>query len=249
MALKSLEYFLDKEKKYVQEWGNKPFTLTARDGVVPANSGDPLSFLEDGQFSEMHREIKTDRSIQQKLRKYNLSDVEGLMLMVFEGTLSRYFREDYYKGKVPPFVFEMQKCLYSVISKAPVFNGKQLYRFCVSQDKTDFRKGDIYRCEYSLTTTKNNWEKDTNRYIIETRTPNKTNARCLYEIYNHGEENQVNFLPNTYFKVINVENTTRFGMEYKHIYLKECSKIQYLWHALRMKLTQPLILWLRIKLQ
>ena len=104
----------------------------------------------------------------------------------------------------------MQSCLYSLIAKSPTFTGTILYRFCVSEDKLDFKIGQHYTCPHSLTTTCDNWDKDTNRYIITPLPKSQTKAHSIFKIYNHGEENQVNFLPNTSFVITDIPQISLF---------------------------------------
>lgn len=66
-----------------------------------------------------------------------------------------------------------------------------------------------------ITTTKDNWKWNTNEYII---TPKKegTNARSLYKLINHGNENQVSFKRGTKFKITKIKTGKR-----KLIYMVE----------------------------
>lgn len=133
-------------------------------------------------------------------KDYGLSDTEILIFQVFIGRWSGFFRGDIYGPEIPELVKEMRKVLESVIAKSPKFEGEVLYRFC-KKDPIQFEKGEIYEPPHSLTMTKDNWGKDTNTYIITTLSTHKTKAHCLYEIYNHGNENQVNFETGAKFRI------------------------------------------------
>ena len=56
-------------------------------------------------------------------------------------------------------------------------------------------------------------------YVIKTLPENETQAHCLYMIYNHGQETQVNFLRGTSFEITDIEPIE--GSEYKRIYMSE----------------------------
>ena len=221
--MKPIEYFLDEEAKYIESRKGEPeFYFDEKYGVQPTNVNDPLAFLERNMFHKMYSAVL---NIKKKLPdnfSYRLTDSEWLMLLSFEGFLSEYFRDDYWgKQEIPQIVRDMQDCLYSAINKAPIFTGTTLYRFCVPEDKIDFEEGQHYVFTYSLTTTCENWDKESDRYII-TPLPNKqTRAHNLYEIHNHGDEKQVNFLPRTSFVITKIKEITCRDIKYKHIYMNE----------------------------
>ena len=62
-------------------------------------------------------------------------------------------------------------------------------------------------------------EKYNNVYIISPLRNGKTRARNLFEMRNHGDEMQIDFLRNTRFQVEKIEQTPK--TEHKKIYLKE----------------------------
>ncbi|MBQ7209312.1 MAG: hypothetical protein IJS05_00225 [Paludibacteraceae bacterium] len=222
-SLKPIEYFLAEETKYCETHKNDPeFMWNEEYGMQPFDMDDPLSFLKQYRFHRMYDDICSNREkYTNVIKEFNLSDSELLMLRLFIADMSGYFRDDNYNDGVPNLVLEMQKCLYSAIEKAPIFEGCTLYRFCVSEDKVNFALGQKYTITYSLTTTTDNWEQDTNRYIIKTLPKLQTNARCIYRIINHGGENQVNFLPNTSFCITKVKENKCGETSYKHIYMTE----------------------------
>ena len=81
--------------------------------------------------------------------------------------------------------------------------------------------GDIINIPHNLTCTNYNWhqEKYNNVYIISPLRNGKTRARNLFEMRNHGDEMQIDFLRNTRFQVEKIEQTPK--TEHKKIYLKE----------------------------
>lgn len=220
--LKPIEYFLEEEHQYIEmRKDNQDLCFLPDFGIVPSNIDDPLSFLEQNLF---HKVYPTIHDLREKLNTSGLkfTDAELLMLLSFEGFMSQYFRNDYWGKHEPPIIVqEMQSCLYSLIAKSPTFTGTILYRFCVSEDKIDFKIGQDYTCPHSLTTTCDNWDKDTNRYIITPLPKSQTKAHSIFKIYNHGEENQVNFLPNTSFVITDIVEIPKRECIYKHIYMNE----------------------------
>lgn len=223
-TLKPIEYFLEKEEKYIKSRKGEPeFIYDEKYGMQFAD--DALSFLSQNRFHKVYNILESEKRLMaEKIIKFNVSDSELIMLNLFMSNMSMYFRDDYYlkyDKRIPSFVLEMQKCLYSVIGKAPVFEGDTLYRFCVNEDCIDFEIGQKNKFPYSLTTTTDNWNHDTNRYIIRPLPKEQTHAHCLYLMHAHGHENQVNFLPNTSFIVTDIQKCTCGGQVYKHIYMKE----------------------------
>ena len=68
--------------------------------------------------------------------------------------------------------------------------------------------------------TTEDWKQNrSDVYVIKTLPENETQAHCLYMIYNHGQETQVNFLRGTSFEITDIEPIE--GSEYKRIYMSE----------------------------
>lgn len=222
-SLKSIDYFLAEETKYREAHINDhEFIWDEECGMQSFDIDDPLSFLKQNRFHRIYDDICSNRGMYKNvIEEFYLSDAELLMLRLFMADMSSYFRDDNYYNGVPPLVVEMQKCLYSVIEKAPIFEGNTLYRFCVFEDKVDFERGQKYTIPYSLTTTIDNWNQDKDVYIIKTLPKWQTNARCIYRILNHGGENQVNFMPNTSFLITEINEEKRGKQGYKHLYMIE----------------------------
>lgn len=222
-SLKPIEYFLAEETKYCEAHDNDPeFMWDDEYGMPPFDMDDPLSFLKQNRFHRMYDDICSNREKYKNIiKEFHMSDAELLMFRLYLADMSSYFRDDNYYNGIPPLVVEMQKCLYSVIEKAPIFEGNTLYRFCVFEDKVDFERGQKYTLPYSLTTTLDNWKRNDDKYIIKTLPKSQTNARCVYCILNHGDENQVNFLPTTSFRITEIKEVKCREKSYKHIYMTE----------------------------
>lgn len=128
------------------------------------------------------------------------------MLYCFLGPFSRYFRSDNYHTGIPEVVKEMQEVLDSAIRKAPKCECKTLYRFLNDFDRRNLHIGEVYTPTHSLTTTTEDWGKDSDMYIIAPVSNGNTRAHSLFELYNHGDETQVNFERGTKFKVVDIKD-------------------------------------------
>lgn len=208
----TVQELIEIEKKYKEDHKDDPWVYNVVDELEPANMNDDIVFLEKGYISK-HNNIGPETK--KNLADKGLSDFEILMLMCFVGYLSNAFRWNSYNDKMSP-IPEMCEGLDMVLEKSPVYDeGNVLYRFCTSDDKVDFKEGEIFKAPHYVTTTKSNWEKDTDVYVITPRSIG-TNARSIYKLYNKANENQVTFKRGTSFKITKIEEGT-----YKKIYMEE----------------------------
>ena len=208
----TIEELLNIEKRYIESHKRIHMVRNEVGELVPSNIDEDINFLEKG-YIERHNHIKPDKK--KKLVLKGLTDYEMLMLMCFEGFLSYAFKWNSYNERNSP-IPEMCEGLDNVLDKSPAYDeGGVLYRFCTSDDRVDFQTEDIFEASHYITTTKDNWGKDTNMYIITPKCHN-SNARSLHKLHNHGNENQVTFKRGTRFKVTKVENGQR-----KIIYMEE----------------------------
>lgn len=194
--MKDINYFLEVERNYNQ---SPVPDMVYIEGIGFEFPEEPLHFLRREPFSSLE-------GISVKSEGQNgLNAEEWLMLYCFLGPFSGYFRSDSYHNEIPEIVKEMQLVLDSVIKKAPKCNSITLYRFLNDFDKRDFRIGEIYTPSHSITTTTEDWGKDTDMYIITPLPTERTKAHSLYQIYNHGDETQVNFERGTQFRVVDIK--------------------------------------------
>lgn len=206
--MKDINYFIESEKKY----NETPVPdMVYIDGIGFEFPDEPLHFLRRKPFTSMSSFALN------KHGENGMSDVEWLMFNCFLSPFSGYFRSDMYHDGIPDIVIEMQQVLDSIIKKAPLCEKQTLYRFLKEHDKIDFEIGEIFEPSHSLTTTTEDWGKDTNMYVITPLSIEKTKAHSLYKIYNHGNETQVNFERGAQFVVENIEYTNNR----KIVYLKE----------------------------
>lgn len=221
METKDVQYFLDAEKTFRDEhpdYGNYKFDEIY--GMSYVGDDDRAEFLVDRPFS---MNLKHGESIYGNEETYGLTTAERIMLSMFYNRDSAKFRDDYYydKENMPEVISEMFVGINNVVAKAPLNKDKVLYRFCQEEDKKDLVADDIVCFPYNLTCTNYDWhqEKYKNVYVITPLPNGKTKAHNLFEIYKHGDENQVDFLRNTSFKVTKVEETK--GTRFKKYYLSE----------------------------
>lgn len=206
------EEIIDIEKQYIDSHRKIRLVSNEVGESVPDNMEEDIRFLNDGYIAK-HYNPNGDTTCALKKRGFN--DFEILMLKCFLGAVSHAFKWVSYESHNSP-IPEMCEGLDCVLDKSPIYNeGSVLYRFCTIDDKVDFQEGDIYYAPHFLTTTKDNWKHKTNVYII---TPKKegTNARALYKLINHGNENQVTFKRGTTFRITKVKSGKR-----KIIYMEE----------------------------
>lgn len=221
METNNLQYFLDAEEAFCKEhpdygdyfWNEKSGEMDV------VGSDDRLSFLMDKPFSE-HSNLKAIGNEE----LYGLTDAERVVLLLFYGKYSAQFRDDYYYRGTPELAQDLMKVLDSLISKAPQNKDKVLYRFCHHMDRVDMKIGDVVTFLYNLTCTNFDWHQDDrkNVYVITPLSEGKTKAHNLFEIYEHGDEKQVDFLRGTSFLVTKIEQTEK--SKFKKIYLKEIEK-------------------------
>jgi len=202
--MKDIEYFLYEEDKYNDVKRDDFGVFDEELNEFVFDEDDPLSFLKERPFHGIYE--KAIDYIRENTKGFCLSEAEMTILGMFYAKWSAPFRDDYYTLSIPELALNMFEVLDSVVSKAPVTENKLLYRFCVDEDRNDFKVGDSITFSYNLTCTADKWNRnDNNIYIIHTLPVNKTNAHDLYRLYRHGNEKQVNFLRGTKFLIVDNE--------------------------------------------
>ena len=217
--MKDIIYFLEAETMYDKMHKNEEELYYDEEMGCMTCKSYPDDFLREGWIHRFFQNKHTPE-IEQAIKQYNLADVEVLIMLCFYGNLSQYFRDDTYAryGQVPEIAKEMQIVLDSFIKKAPKHKEGILYRFLKSHDNVNLKKGEVLEPPYSLTTTNENWEQDKDVYVVSPLPEKETKAYDIYKIFNHCEENQVNFLKGTKFIVTNVERDSK---GYLRIYMNE----------------------------
>lgn len=221
METKDIQCFLEAEKNFCKEhpdYGKYRFDDIY--GMSYVGDDNRAEFLVDKPFS---KHLKHGESIYGKEETYGLTKAERMLLSMFYNNYSSKFRDDYYldRENMPEVISEMFVGINNVVAKAPLNKDKVLYRFCKDEDKKDMVVGEVVCFPYNLTCTNYDWhqEKYNNVYVITPLSNGKTKAHNLFEIYEHGDEKQVDFLRNASFKVTKVEATE--GTEFKKYYLSE----------------------------
>ncbi len=201
----TVQELMDIEKKYKERHNSAHLKLNQASKTVPDNMDEDIRFLADGYITKHYNPSGKTTSV---LNKQGLDDFEILLLKCFVGGVSHAFKWNSYEDRNSP-IPEMCDGLDRVLDKTPIYDeGKALFRFCTIDDRVDFQEGEIYHAPHYITTTKNNWKRKTNVYII---TPKKegTNARSLYKLNNHGNENQVTFKRDTNFRITKIKGGKR----------------------------------------
>ena len=216
---KDIQYFLNAEKEFCKEhpdYGTLYFD--EKYGMGKVGDNDQASFL-------IHRPFEENFSRHFKLigneDKYGLTDAERILLNMYYAQHSAKFRDDYYHSEIPEVVKQMFMGINNVVAKAPQNHDKILYRFCQSEDPKNMKVGETISFPYNLTCTNYDWKqaKFKNVYVITPLQDGNTKAHNLYDIYEHGQEKQIDFLRGTSFNVTKIEKTK--GTPYKKFYLSE----------------------------
>ena len=216
---KDIQYFLNAEKEFCKDhpdYGTLYFD--EKYGMGKVGDNDQASFL-------IHRPFEENFSRHFKLigneDKYGLTDAERILLNMYYAQHSAKFRDDYYHSEIPEVVKQMFMGINNVVAKAPQNHDKILYRFCQSEDPKNMKVGETISFPYNLTCTNFDWKqaKFKNVYVITPLQDGNTKAHNLYDIYEHGQEKQIDFLRGTSFKVTKIEKTK--GTPYKKFYLSE----------------------------
>lgn len=218
--VKDLEYFLEQENRYCEEHPNygKLFFDEKIGEMSIVGVDDHYNFLTDRVIS---KHLKYIEKFQGDEHLYNLTDSERVVLRLLYCQHSYLFRDDYYYEGVNEVAQSLFDTLDSLIKKAPQNKNNILFRNCNEYDPVSFEIGDFHTFPWSLTCTNYDWgqEKCTNVYVISPLKEGRTKAHNLFEIYEHGDEKQVNFLRGSSFVVTNVEPTA--GTIFKKIYMDE----------------------------
>lgn len=219
--VKELVYFLEQERMFKE--GHPDYGELFYDDTIGEMSevgiNDRLNFLADGVISKYMEYLKGGYVGNEE--KYLLTDAERVMLKMLYCRHSVLFRDDYYYEGIPEIVQNMFDTLDSVVAKAPLTINPLLYRFCHDHDPVNFQVGEIVKITHSLTCTNFDWHQDDekNVYLISPLANGLTRAHNLFEIYEHGDEKQVNFLRGTSFEVTQIEK--REDSELVKVHLKE----------------------------
>ena len=219
--VKDLDYFLEQERQFKEKHPDygKMFYDESIGEMSEIGINDRLNFLSDGVIS-MYKEYLNDGYIGNE-EQYQLTDAGRVMLRMLYCRHSDLFRDDYYYEGIPVVVQNMFDTLDSVVAQAPLNSHPLLYRFCHDHDPVNFHVGEIVRFPHSLTCTNFDWHQDDekNVYLVTPLSNGRTRAHNMFEIYEHGDEKQVNFLRGTSFEVTQIEKHE--GSELVKIYLKE----------------------------
>ena len=221
--VKDLKYFLEQEEEFCRkhpQYGQSFYDESIKEFSF-YGINDPLNFLSEKIISKTHDKLGKPLGREDEL---GLSSIQRVLLRLLYCQHSYLFRDDYYND-INECVQNLLDTLDNMVSKAPKTTSSILYRLCNTYDRIDFKKGDIVTIPYNLTCTNFDWhqEKYNNVYIIFPLTNGNTKAQNLFEIYKHGDENQIDFLRGTHFEVTKIEQTE--ATSFLKIYLKEIESL------------------------
>lgn len=221
METKDIQYFLDAENEFVAQHPNYgEIFFDEKVGTSEVGQDDRVEFLMQKPFADALTYIKT---IVKNEEVYGLTLAERVLLSMYYGRYSSKFRDDYYydKKNMPDVVHAMFDGLNNLVGKAPLNKDVMLYRFCNDYDPKDMKVGEVITFPYNLTCTNFDWKQEDSKdvYVITHLANGKTKAHNLFEIYEHGDEKQVDFMRGTSFKVTKIEKTK--GTKFKKYYLAE----------------------------
>lgn len=187
----TLNELLEAEKLYIIDHKDDvPFVYN--EGIkesIPYTTGDNLDFLKRGLINKHYKGAKNYYEDKYDLlQSYRITEIEVLILFLFEGFMSDIFRVDLFHGKIPKLLKDIWAYLDNILEKTPSFDGKTLYRFSENDNANDFKTGEIFQPSYFFTTTVHNWKQDHTTFIVTPLSKEKTSAKSLYLIKNHGEE-------------------------------------------------------------
>ena len=212
----TIEELIKIEIDYNEKQKTIPKIIAGKQGLVPLNYNDKLFFFNQKHVTAQARNLTN--ALKHELSKWQLTKLEMLMLLCYQGDLYHVFDEG---NKNSPFpINEMCKAFDTVLVKAPTCTDTPLYRQHRKNDIVDFKEGEIRVFTSYLTTSVNNWKQPNHQLII---TPNlsHTKARALYKMRNDKEEYQVNFKRGSSFLIEKVETFKEDSVEYKRIWMKE----------------------------
>ena len=202
-----LDYLLKQEEEYCQ---NHPQTFA----FFAEQVYDPKDFLIEKPFNTHIQAIKEGKGLSKEtIQKYRITFLEQIIFRMMICRYSGYFRDGDCKVK-RIMIATWEKLL----NKMPQCTDTAVRRYLKSHDRIDFKKGDLWKCPFSLTCTTNEWPLNDNEclYEIHLLDNEKTKAKSVYEIYNHGiecdnPEFQVNFPKNTSFRIIDIQDMINGG--------------------------------------
>ena len=225
MGTKDIQYFLDAENEFQKQHPDYgTFYSDKKYGMGEVGQDDRAEFLMHKPFADTLTHVK---AIIKNEEVYGLTLAERVLLCMYYGQYSSKFRDDYYddKNNMPEVIHAMFDGLNNLVEKAPQNSDTTLYRFCNDYDPKDMKEGEVITFPYNLACTNFDWKQEDCKdvYVITPLANRKTNAHNLFEIYEHGDEKQVDFMRDTSFKITKVEKTK--GTKFKKYHLAELETI------------------------
>lgn len=204
----TLEYLLKIEEEYCNTHPQSCFCFETKEKY------DPMDFVHAKPFSSHLKDITEGKGLpEETIQKYRITLLEQIIFRMMICRYSGYFRDgDCEVKRIMIATWE------KLLKKMPQCTDTAVRRYLKSHDRIDFKKGDLWKCPFSLTCTTNEWPLNDNEclYEIHLLDNENTKAKNVYEIYNHGlecdnPEFQVNFPKNTSFRIIDIQDMINGG--------------------------------------
>lgn len=151
-----------------------------------------------------------------KAYSYNVTNTELFALWVLYGyNYSMVQKALFYPINSNPFINELHRLIDSLLSKAPSYSGRLLYRYDkyypIEHIKRLYKSNQPLITPHYLTTDYEEYERDSDiTFIIHPLDKDKTHAKEVYRILCYNEnvpypEHQINFERNTCFKIVSID--------------------------------------------
>jgi len=149
------------------------------------------------------------KELENKFRAFEISKEEAFIVILFTGFSSTEFNNQLSRKTLILNDLQRKVIEYfdSILFKIPSFEGNLLYRMDKVGDKANAKKwyseriGRIISIPWFLSTSTDNYDNTEIIWRIKPLHSNLTKAHSLYEIVNHGNENEVRYERNVCFKV------------------------------------------------
>lgn len=153
----------------------------------------------------------------------NITDTEMYSYLMLIGFASSQIQTPLRNRQTPDlFITQIINELDSFLIKCPKNTSRILYRQDDYSDISLFSTNDIIRPLCFYNTSIDNWNNSYNAtWIITPKSANLTNAYKTYEVYNHGDENQVTFRRGSSFQIDCIENHEQENEANFYIYCHE----------------------------
>lgn len=153
----------------------------------------------------------------------NITETEMYSYLMLIGFASDQIQAPLRNQQLPdPFINQIISELDRFLLKCHKNTSRVLYRQDNYSDISRHSPNDIITHQCFYNTSIDNWNNSYNAtWIITPKSPRTTNAYKTYEVYNHGDENQVTFRRGSSFQIDCIENHEQENEANFYIYCHE----------------------------